>query len=188
MTNITSKPRTLAIISMVFMAAFARLIPHPWNFTPIAAMALFGGVYFKDKALAFVITILSLIVSDVLTVMFINNHFTTLSNYFVSYGVLSIYGCFILTIGIGFLLRKKTNLLTVVGASLVSSTLFYLVTNYPCWVGNPIYPKNIEGLTACYIAGLEFYRNGILGDLFYSGVLFGGFYLARLKFPILAKV
>ena len=73
MNTVNQNSRTILIISMILIAAFARLIPHPWNFTPIAAMALFGGAYFRNKMMAFIVTIMALLLSDVLTITFINN-------------------------------------------------------------------------------------------------------------------
>ena len=187
MNKITAQPRTLILVSMILMAAFARLIPHPWNFTPIAAMALFGGAFFKNKIQTFCITILSLLLSDLLTIVFINSSFTTIPKYLFSFGELSILIAFLLTVGLGILVSRKITTLSVVGASLFSSILFFLITNFAVWSGDPLYPQNFSGLTACYVAGIPFFKNAIAGDLFYSGVLFGSFYAARLKFPTLAK-
>ena len=187
MNKILSQPRTFILLSIIMIAAIARLFPHPWNCTPIAAMALFGGVYFKDKRTAFIIPLLALIVSDVLTMLFINNKFTTLSQSLFSLMELSIILTFSFTVLLGILIRKKTNVITVAGVSIISSTLFFLVTNFVCWPGSTVYPQTMQGLLTCYDAGLVFYRNNLIGDLVYSGLMFGSYYLIRLKFPVLAK-
>ena len=187
MNTINQNSRTVLIISMILIAAFTRLIPHPWNFTPIAAMALFGGVYFRNKMMAFIVTIMALLLSDVLTIIFINNNFTNVLHYLFSLGELSILIGFTLTVVLGILISKRTTPMTLIGASLLSSIIFFLITNLAVWNHDPLYPQNISGLISCYVAGLPFFRNAIIGDLFYSGVLFGSFYLARLKFPVLAK-
>ena len=187
MNTINQNSRTFLIISMILIAAFARLIPHPWNFTPVAAMALFGGVYFRNKMMAFAVTILSLLLSDVLTITFINSSFTNVPQYLFSLGELSVLIGFIITVIIGIAVSRKTTPLTVIGASLLSSIIFFLITNLAVWNHDPLYPQNISGLISCYVAALPFFMNAIIGDLFYTGVLFGGFYLARLKFPVLAK-
>ena len=187
MNKILSQPRTLVLLSIIMIAAVARLFPHPWNCTPIAAMALFGGVYFKDKRTAFIVTIVALIVTDILTMLFINNKFTTISQSLFSWLELSIIFSFSFAVVLGIIIRKKTNIITVAGASIISTTLFFLITNFVCWIGSTIYPQTMQGLLTCYDAGLLFYRNNLIGDLVYSGLLFGSFYLIRLKFPVLAK-
>ncbi len=188
MNKTTSQPRTLVLVSMIFIAAIARLIPHPWNFTPIAAMALFGGVYFSNKLQAFAVTILSLLLSDVLTIVFINNSFTSLSKYMVSLGELSIIAGFIITVSLGIIISNRTSVRNLIGASHCSSVIFFLLTNMAVWNNDPLYPQNFSGLIACYVAGLPFFRNEILGDLFYTAVLFSSFFIVRMKFPRVAEV
>jgi len=73
----------------------------------------------------------------------------------------------------------------VLGSALGASVLFFLITNLGCWPGNPSYPQSLEGLGLCYAAGLPYFRGTLMGDLFYSGVLFGAFALAQRRFPAL---
>lgn len=151
-----------------------RLIPHWPNFTPIAAMALFGGAYFGKKHLAFLVPLLAMFVSD----LFLGLH----------QWMIAVYISFALVVGIGILLQSRIKVGTVLIASLSSSLLFFILTNFAMWVGSPFYPQNIGGLIECYIAALPFLNNGIMGDLFYSTLFFGGFYLAQLRFPVFAKI
>jgi hypothetical protein len=146
----------LAVLLIAF-AAVSRFMPHPENFTPIAAMALFGGVYF-DKRYAFVIPLVAMIVSD----YFIGFHNT------IPY----VYGSFVLTGVIGIWLKNHKNVGWIVGASLSSSVLFFVITNFGVWVTGG-YPQNFGGLVECYVAAIPFFRNTVLGDLLYVGVLFG---------------
>ncbi len=167
-------PRFLLIFTVIFTAAFVRLIPHWPNFTPIAAIALFGGTYIGRKHLAFIIPLAAMLLSD----LFLGFHQT----------MLAVYLSFALIVGIGFLLRKRIGVFTVLSASLVSSLLFFLVTNFAAWQSGMMpYPMNIVGLIECYAAGLPFLNNGILGDLVYNTVFFGGFYFITQKFPQLAR-
>jgi hypothetical protein len=76
----------------------------------------------------------------------------------------------------------------MIGASLSASLVFYIITNFAVWIASPYYPQNLAGLIECYTLALPFLKNGILGDMFYSAVLFGGFYLAQKRFPVLRKV
>jgi hypothetical protein len=166
-------PRFLVIVSVIAGAAFLRLLPHWPNFTPIAGIALFGGTYLGRKHLAFVIPFAAMLLSD----FFLGFHQT----------MLGVYIGFALIVGLGFLLRKRVGILFVLSASVVSSLIFFLVTNFAAWqTGMMPYPMNSSGLIEAYVAGLPFLNNGLLGDLFYNSVFFGGFYLATQKFPQLA--
>jgi len=167
-------PRFLVIISVIAGAAFLRLIPHWPNFTPIAGIALFGGTYLVRKQLAFIIPFAAMLLSDLL----LGFHQT----------MLAVYTSFALIVGIGLILRERVGIFTVVSASVVSSLVFFLVTNFASWQSGMMpYPMNFNGLIQAYAAGLPFLNNGILGDLFYNSVFFGGFYLVSLKFPQLAR-
>lgn len=167
-------PRITFIFSVIAFGAIMRLIPHWPNFTPIAAMALFGGAYFGKKHLAFLIPLLAMFVSD----LFLGLH----------QWMFAVYISFALVVGIGILLQSRIKVGTVLIASLSSSLMFFILTNFAMWVGSPFYPQNIGGLIECYVAALPFLNTGILGDLFYSTIFFGGFYLAQLRFPVLARI
>jgi hypothetical protein len=167
-------PRFLFIISVIAGAAFLRLIPHWPNFTPIAGIALFGGTYLGRKHLAFIIPFAAMLFSDLL----LGFHQT----------MLAVYASFALIVCIGFLLRNRVGIITVLSASVTSSLIFYLVTNFAAWQSGMMpYPMNFNGLVEAYVAGLPFLNNGILGDLFYNSVFFGGFYLVTQKYPQLSR-
>ena len=146
---------------LVLAAVFSRLIPHPPNFTPIAATALFGGAYFNDKKLSFAIPLIALFLSDLI----LGLH-TLLP---------VVYACFALIVLIGFRLRENKSVTKVGIAAISSSVIFFIVTNFGVWLIGSYYSKTIEGLTACYVAAIPFFQNSLSGDLFYTGVLFGGF-------------
>ncbi|MEZ5084397.1 MAG: DUF6580 family putative transport protein [Bacteroidales bacterium] len=174
MNKLNLNPRIVFIGSIILFGAMMRLIPHWPNFTPIAAMALFGGATLRKKHLAFVIPFAALLLSDV----FLGFH----------RWMITVYVSFALVVMIGIMLRNRIKVGTVLLATLSSSLLFFVITNFATWIGTPMYPKNIVGLMECYAAGLPFLNNGILGDLFFSTVFFGGFYFAQKRFPVLAKV
>lgn len=153
---------------LVFGAALLRIIPHPPNFAPIAAIALFGGVYFKDKKQALIIPILAMLLSDI---------FIGFASFWVTF---SVYSSFLLIGLIGIWLKKHKKLFLIISASLFSSILFYLITNFAVWAATPWYTKNFEGLIRSYWLALPFFRNTLIGDLFYVGVLFGVYELAKL--------
>lgn len=167
-------PRFLLILTVIFTAAFMRLIPHWPNFTPIAGIALFGGTYIGRKHLAFLIPLSAMLLSD----LFLGLHQT----------MLAVYISFALIVGIGFLIRQRVSVISVLSASLVSSLLFFLITNFAAWQSGMMpYPMNLNGLLECYAAGIPFLNNGILGDLFYNTVFFGGFYFITQRYPQLAR-
>ncbi len=183
MKNSSIKPRLVFIVTVILFGAFMRLIPHWPNFTPIAAMALFGGAYLGRRFLAYAIPILALLLSD----MIIGFHDS----------MLAVYMAFAITVTIGLLISQKVSAGKVLLASVSSSVIFFMVTNFAAWMGNPIYPQNFIGLAEAYVAGLVFFNDGsygisffmneLLGGLFYNTIFFGAFYFARLRFPVLAK-
>ncbi|MCD4746400.1 MAG: hypothetical protein K8R58_08880 [Bacteroidales bacterium] len=173
MNNKILNPRFIFIVSSILIAALMRLLPHWPNFTPIAAIALFGGTYLNKKHLAFAVPFAALLLSD----LFLGFHSYMIAVY-LSFGIIVL---------LGFFLRNKVKITSVLLASLSSSVIFFLITNFAVWIGSPFYPQNFIGLTEAYIAGLPFLNNGILGDMFYNTIFFGSFYFAQLKFPVLAK-
>jgi len=167
-------PGFILIAVLIFVAAFMRLIPHVPNFTPVAAIALFGGAYLSRKSFAFIVPFAALLLSD----LFLGFH-----NY-----MFAVYFSFALTVVLGLLISKKLNVFTVLGGAIGSAVLFFIITNFAVWMLTPQYTKDFSGLLNCYTMALPFFNNGIVGDLFYSSILFGTFYFARIRFPQLAKV
>ncbi len=166
-------PRILALIAAIFAAAAMRLVPHPPNFSPIAAMALFSGAYLPRRGLAFVAPIAALLVSDLVLGL---------------YGQMwVVYGSMALVVYLGWLLSAKRTAGRVAVAAVGGSVLFYLLTNFGVWALGDMYPKTLAGLAACYTAAIPFFQNTLAGDLFFSAILFGGFALAERMVPILRQ-
>lgn len=154
----------LIVLSVIFR--FINVIP---NFSPIAAIALFGAAYFSDKRDAFIVPILAMFISD----LFIGLHPTMWAVYF----------SFVLTVFIGFNLRKRRSVSRIIVSSLLSSVLFFIITNFAHFLF--YFPHTFQGLIQCYIDAIPFFRNTVLGDLIFCGVLFGSYYLASLKIKAL---
>lgn len=183
MKNNLMTPRFIVLAGIVIFGAFMRFVPHWPNFTPIAAMALFGGAYFSKKYLAFAIPLIAMFISDLL----IGLHSS----------MIAVYVAFAITVMIGFAIRSKISLVSVAGASILSTIIFFLITNFASWLAIPYYTKDFAGLMQAYAAGLAFFNNGSMGisffmnsllaGLFYNGLFFGAFYLVRQKFPSLAR-
>lgn len=170
--------RFIFITTAILVAAMSRLFPHIPNFTPIAAMALFGGVYFSDKRLAFVIPLLAMLLSDVALQLFFGWGFHNTMIY--------VYIGFILTSIIGIMVRRNVTILSVASGSIAASILFFIITNFGVWASFG-FQSGISGLNTTYLMGIPFFAPTLLGDLFFNGVLFGAFYLAQIKFPALIK-
>ena len=174
---------------MVFLAAISRLLPHPDNFTPLTGMALFGAAYFSKKQWALIIPIVAMFLSDLFLNNFIYaNLYPEAYTGFVWIGNLWVYASFILIALIGMKWLQKVKPLPLLGVSLVSSLLFFLLTNFGAWMsawGLTAYPRSLAGLLECYTAGIPFFRSTLLGDLFYVGVLFGAYEFIKARLPIL---
>ncbi|MFA5973265.1 MAG: DUF6580 family putative transport protein [Lentimicrobiaceae bacterium] len=174
MKKIEISPKIYVVLTMIFAGALMRLIPHWPNFTPIAAIALFGGTFLKRKDLAFLVPVAAMLFSDLL----IGFHST----------MLPVYLSFIAIVGFGLILQRRLTVVNTLSASLAASVLFYLVTNFASWTsGFMPYPMNAGGLMQSYIAGLPFLFNGMLGDLFYTSVLFGAAYLITSRQAVYIK-
>jgi hypothetical protein len=167
------RPRLTLVISIIFAAALSRLLPHPPNMTSVGAVALFGGAYLDDRRLAFLVPVAALFLGDLV-----------LGFYHVMAAV-SVYASFLLTVCIGLWVRNHRAVLTIAGAALASSVVFFLLTDLEYWAFENAYPKTLEGLLACYTAALPFFRNMVVGDLLYALLMFGGFALLERRFVAL---
>lgn len=167
-------PRSTTLAGMIFLAALSRLVPHPPNFTPVAAMALFAGARFADRRAAFLVPLAAMLLSD----LAIGLH-----------GLIPvIYGSFALIVCMGLWLRRREGAPAVAGVALAGSLLFFVTTNFAVWALGSPYPKTAQGLLACYTAAIPFFGNTVMGDLFYSAMLFGSFALGESRFPVLRPV
>lgn len=177
---ISAGPLTLA--ALIFAAALTRVLPHPPNFSPIEAVALFGGAYFAKRQWALVVPLLAMFASD-LVLGLVNGGIYW--SYFASAGYLMVYACIALSTVLGFGLRGKVGAGRVLGYSLAGSLLFFILTNFGVWAFGSMYPYNGAGLVAAYVAGIPFFQWTVLSTLLYSAVLFGGFELLRRQNPAL---
>jgi hypothetical protein len=181
--------RTGMIALFILFAALSRFLPHPPNFTPIGGMALFGAAYFSRKYLAFLIPIAAMWLSDLaLNNLVYAKAYPEFYGGFSWFGSVYVYAGFILIVLMGMSLLKKVTPVHLLGASLTASVIFFLITNFGSWLADPLYPKNATGLASAYIAGIPFFWNTLLGDLFYTAVLFGGFALVGKRFPQIQEI
>lgn len=146
--------KQLVIITFIVIAVLVRLFPHLPNVTPVTAIALFSGVYFTNKKFAFTMPLLAMVLSD----LFLGFSAITLF----------VYAAFILVAYIG-LSSKKISIKSI----LISSISFFIITNFGVWL--LYYPKSFAGLVECYTLAIPFFRNSIIGDFFFAGVMYFGF-------------
>ncbi|MFN3560867.1 MAG: DUF6580 family putative transport protein [Chloroherpetonaceae bacterium] len=165
-------------IILVFIGALSRLIPHPANFTAIAAVALFGAVKMKDKKQALLIPIGAMLLSDTIFEVMYRAGVSASAGFHS--GMWYVYGAFVVISLIGFWVRSSFSIPRLALGTLIGSLVFFVVTNFGVWLSG-WYGYTVEGLSACYIAAIPFYRNQVLGDVFFTAVLFGADYFVKTK-------
>ncbi len=166
----------LLVYSLIGFGIIARLMPHSPNFTPIAAIALFGGTYLNRRE-AIVIPVIAMFVSD----YFIGFHST----------MIYVYASFLIIVVMGFWVKKHYSFWSILGTSLIGSLLFFFITNFGVWLSSGMYPHTLAGLSRCYLMGIPFYRgipdeqaflflkNTVFSDLFYTAIFFGAYEFIR---------
>jgi len=189
--------RTILIFTLIFLAAALRLAPHPWNFTPVGAIALFSGAMVRDRRLAFCFPLIVMLATDAI----------------IGFNKLSplVYASFLLSVLIGRVVvggrfslpaqagasqqanrdsdserstrLKARTLPRIAAATFLGSLQFFLITNFGVWAFLGSYPRTGTGLAACYLAGIPFFWNTLAGDAVYASLLFGAFFLAERFAP-----
>jgi hypothetical protein len=156
-------------LTLTVIAALLRLVPHPPNFTPVGGVALFGGARLRGWQ-AYAVPVLAMLITDPIL-----SHMAGFPAY--SWVSLVVYSCFLINVLLGrVFLRRSSNPARIAAVALAGSAQFYLITNFFVWLGaGGLYPHTFAGLVTCYVAALPFFARTILGDLFYSAVLFGAY-------------
>ena len=176
--------RTGVLLLIILVAASSRMLPHLPNFSPLAAISLFGAAYFHKKWQLFLIPLAATWLSD----LFLNNY--VYAEYYASFtwfypGFYWQYGSYLLIIVMSIFLFKKLNVNRIIGGALLATAIFFLLSNFGVWIGSKSYPQNLTGLLACYAAGIPFLKGTLLGNLVYTGLLFGTFSLLQQNIPSL---
>lgn len=160
------------IIVMIVIAAASRLLPHPPNFVPTGAMALFGAAALPKRRLALLVPIAAFYLSDlalnnILYAEYFDGFYFGASPY--------IYGALLLMIllGMGLLRNRAFNWARIGGAAVGATFIFFLVTNFGVWAGGLMYPKTFGGLLAAFAAGIPFLVNSLLANVLFTGAFFG---------------
>ena len=172
-----NKHTLLSFLILVILAAVYRAIPgRPWGFAPQFAMAIFGGAVISDKKMAFILPLLSLLISDLLyEILYINGLFAIKGFYsdrwvnYLLFGSLTIIGFYI----------QPNKVASIAKGVIAAPTLFFLTSNFITWVGNGGYQraKTLSGLMQTYIDGIPFYNNSLVATVVFSLLLFGTYNL-----------
>ena len=158
---------------LIALGVAGRLLPHPPNFTPMAAIALFAGFIFIKRYMAVVAVISTMLLCDYFA-------FGSLSaSWFGSKSMFVVYIALLFPIVFKNFLQRKLGVLRIFGAALASSSVFFLATNFAVWAFSPMYEKTLEGLVLCYTMAIPFFQNTVAGDLIWSGVIFGTYFVLR---------
>jgi len=168
-----NKYRITVLLVLIIAALAIRFMPQPPNFTPVAALALFSGVFFRDRFAAMLAPLAVMIISD----LFLGWHNT----------IPFVYLSFILMVLIGRAIRPKVSVGYVAGGGITGAMLFFIITNFGVWLAGSMYPKTIEGLAAAYIAAIPFLHYMVISTLMYSAILFGVFIWAEKYFPVIRE-
>lgn len=194
-----NRARYWFLLGMIVVAASMRLIPYilqsygiktlssfgtpdlalyPWNFSPVAAICLFGGARFSDRRWAFAVPLSALIFSN-FGIGLISGE----GSYVFDSAMPLVIGAFALTVWLGTWLRNRDSAWQIAGVAVLSEIVFFIVTNFAVWAFSSTYTHTVEGLVQCYTMALPFFRNSLIGMAVYGTVLFGGFAFARKHIP-----
>ena len=171
MTKNNQKVAILLIISTIALVIIARIFPHIPNFAPITALSIFAGYIFQSRIKAMMLILFSVLMSDV-AIQF----FTTDSGFYPSQPFVYLsYGLIIL---LSSLLTKK---ITAPATSILSSIIFFAITNFGVWVMENFYPHSLTGLVSCYTFAIRFFGYSLLSDVVFTVIIFGLFSIITQK-------
>ena len=143
-------------LCLILILSFSRLIPHPWNFTPVLATGIFAGFYFRQFYISLFIVMFSMFIGD----LFLGFHSTMFFTY-ISLAVAVILGLYI----------KHLRFTEILVTGLTSSICFFLITNFGAWLTLEMYEKNLAGLFQSYVLAIPFFHNTLISTLLYLVVL-----------------
>jgi len=163
-----SKKTLIIFILLVVAGIIGRILPHPWNMTPVTALLLFSSVYLGARYSIGVLFV-TMLATDLLI------------GFYQWEMMISVYVSFALASLIGLYIRNKKNVGTVFLGTLASSLIFFGITNWAVWQFGTMYEHSFTGLMQSYFMALPFLKNAMMGDLFYSGLFFGMYELYRQR-------
>lgn len=180
------KSLIVSFVLLILMASLYRILPgRPLGFAPQIAMALFAGSVVKDKKFAFLLPILSMLVSDIIYQVLFQFNLSPVPGFYS--GQFLNYILFAGLTVVGFAI-KKSNPVHIIAGSIAGTSIYFLLSNFAVWIGGGLdianlpYPKTMAGLGLCYAEAIPFYRGSLYATLIFSGLLFGGYYILAKYF------
>ena len=158
---------------LIAMGVAGRLLPHPPNFTPMAAIALFAGFIFVKRYMSVVAVVAAMLLTDYFAFGYLS------PEWFASKSMVVVYLALLFPIVFRGFLQKKLGVFRIAAAALASSSVFFVATNFAVWAFSPMYEKTFAGLVLCYTMAIPFFQNTIAGDMIWSGVIFGSYFALR---------
>jgi len=158
---------------LIALGVAGRLLPHPPNFTPMAAIALFAGFIFVKRYMSIVAVVAAMLLTDYFAFGYLS------PDWFASKSMVVVYLALLFPIVFRGFLQKKLGVMRIAGAALASSTVFFVATNFSVWAFSPMYEKTFAGLVLCYTTAIPFFQNTIAGDMMWSGIVFGSYFALR---------
>jgi hypothetical protein len=158
---------------LIALGVAGRLLPHPPNFTPMAAIALFAGFIFMKRYMAIVAVVAAMLLTDYFAFGYLS------PDWFASKSMIVVYLALLFPVVFRSFLQKKLGVLRIAGAALASATVFFVATNLAVWAFSPMYEKTFAGLVLCYTMAIPFFQNTIAGDMMWSGIIFGSYFALR---------
>jgi hypothetical protein len=178
--------RFSVLLFMILTAGLSRIAVHIPNFTPIGAMALFGGTYFSQRWKAYLLPLMSLFLSDIVIqgIMLRGEYGFPLYD-----GWYWVYGSFALIVVLGKWILKKVSVRNIILAGIASSLAHWIISDFGVWISGcnvSIYTKDLKGFLLCYYMAIPYLVSFLMGTLFYSIILFGAFEWIKRKYPVMA--
>ncbi len=173
--------RSIVLICIVAAAVIYRVLPHPFNFTPVIAIALFSGAKFMSRSQAILIPLIAMLISD----FYLGLHTTMIFTY-AALTLIVLSGIALKKINLKQFSLVKSFFLNSI-ATVFATGVFFIVSNFGVWATTTLYSKTAIGLLECYVAAVPFLENSLTGNLFFSSLFFGGFYLAEQQFSQLQE-
>lgn len=169
-----TKNKIILIVGTLFALALSRLLPHPYNFTPLGGIAVLGATYFRHSIWKYVVPILAFYLSDLLVTNILYASFYSNEGFiwFSSHMVWT-YGAILAIVLVSSAIMKTKSFKNLIGASVLGAVLFFLISNFGSWMADPMYPKNIAGLMTAYAAGIPFFPNSLVSTVFYASLGYG---------------
>ena len=172
-----NKQLILLSIALVVFASLSRLVSHPMSFTPITALILFSVYAFEGKW-KIIVPVVAILCSDLALEVSAGIGFHN--------GTWLVYSAYAVIALIGYFLIKNASAVRLLASSVLGSVSFFLVTNFALFYPKSIggnesvgYTHDLAGIAASYTAGIPFFRNMLTGDLLYTAVLFGAYFVVK---------